>query len=181
MIYPIKAANIETPIPTVKPKPGLISSEKEKVFQKLGFLNVSGRNEAQNLQHCFSCQVTINQHDPNSANLDPWSICMKEGTLMECDGEDKACITTERRRDRKVYYVGMGCKQRAACMQDVPDWRFNTGKCNPEKKRGGSRCTHCCDNTVPSGARGCNLDGWTLRKEGVTQNWNVEMIFSNDD
>ena len=56
------------------------------------------------------------------------------------------------------------------------DWSMNSGTCNPHKP-GNSWCTHCCDNTVPSGNRGCNLDGWDKRRNGNQADWNVNMDF----
>ena len=38
----------------------------------------------------------------------------------ECFGMDKACETVERRYNKKVYYVKMGCKQQTACVEHIP-------------------------------------------------------------
>lgn len=148
--------------------------QKEKINTKTNM-----RTETANLQHCYKCQVTISEHDPDLGATDVWKKCMQTGLLIECRGDDKACETVERRTDNKVHMVSMGCKQRSSCITNVPDWNMNSGECRPEIIRGNSKCSHCCDNTIPSVNRGCNLDGWDTRNQGLQKNWNVTMDFSD--
>ncbi|CAG5085330.1 Oidioi.mRNA.OKI2018_I69.PAR.g10866.t1.cds [Oikopleura dioica] len=125
------------------------------------------------LQHCFTCSVNV---DVNSGE-DPWTKCIQSGAMLECRGDENSCFTIERRQAAKPYMVQMGCKQVTSCLNSVPDWRYNAGECHPNSG-GGSRCAHCCDNSVPSPTRVCNLNKWQSFKLGVQQNWNVTETFT---
>merc|ERR1711935_449523 len=149
-----------------------IGSLGERLEESLSNGFVAAEFGGRTLQHCFSCEAHVLPEHQAVSDVDVWKKCIEDGALQECYGMDKACETVERRYNKKPYYVRMGCKQQTSCIQQIPDWPFNNGECDPEGE-GNSRCAACCDNTQQAQTRACNLDTNLDKKTGLLEHWNI--------
>lgn len=105
---------------------------KKFVKTEKSIISTAG-NTARNpdkLQHCFTCSGTLGLSifaivknsvsvDVNSG-VEPWLKCIQSGAMLQCNGDENACLTIERRQAGKPYMVQMGCKQVTSCLNSVP-------------------------------------------------------------
>jgi len=71
---------------------------------------------------CFECHgrlmLDVAESDTNNA----WVDCVTNGATVECDGDQRSCLTEERRRNDVVVEVKSMCKNPEACAYQ---WRRN--------------------------------------------------------
>lgn len=137
--------------------------------------------------NCFTCHGRLQAGSAESTGNNAWLDCVSSGMDMECRGDQRSCMTEERRRYDITVEVKAGCKNPEACMYQ---WRRNerympmfhlfgdqTQSANPmffddectssaNPKHGGvqrsqweSTCRHCCAAGTGAGCNGPAVGG----------------------
>jgi hypothetical protein len=71
---------------------------------------------------CFTCHGRMQAGTAESVGNNAWFDCVDNGMDMECQGDQRSCMTEERRRYDITVEVKAGCKNPEACMYQ---WRRN--------------------------------------------------------
>jgi len=72
--------------------------------------------------NCFTCHGRLSLASAESSSNNAWKNCVDNGGQTECMGDQRSCITEERRRYDTVVEVKAGCKNPEACLYQ---WRRN--------------------------------------------------------
>jgi hypothetical protein len=139
---------------------------------------------------CFTCHGRLRAGVQESTSDNAWMDCVMFGGIdsgaamdMECSGDERSCLTEERRRYDITVEVKTGCKNPEACMYQwrrneryMPGFHFfadqtesatpvffddecqNTANMkfpNGQRAQWESTCRHCCA-ALDSGSAGCN-------------------------
>ena len=133
----------------------------------IGFTGAQDATEAPATLQCWSCNV---QWDNQMSNEEMWDACEANGSSIECIGEQTTCFTLERHSgQRQVMMVEMGCKQKAACLNNKYQNFWKGANCNrgADLDYRSSKCYDCCDANL---ADDCNFNWLASYKAAVNVN-----------
>jgi hypothetical protein len=138
------------------------------------FVNEKGPDDGRkgNGLWCYRCHGRLKLDATESATNNAWLDCVTNGAIVECRGDERSCLSTERRRNDKVVEFQAMCKNPEACAylwrrnerykppfhlfgdQTVnsgggpsffdDECRLNKSKHMSMRSQWESTCTHCC-------------------------------------